>query len=287
MTTIGMVTGAKWIDINNDKKPDLIVIGEWMAPTIFINSGHQLQISESELQTFSGWWNTIELFDADNDGDMDMIIGNWGLNSQFKASEHEPVEMIWKDFDNNGSIDPFLCCYIKGRSYPYVSRDELLDEIYPMRKKFTSYKSYADATLEDIFTEEELKDAGRLKAAHLATTYFENVNGHFVERPLPIQAQFTPVYKIVVEDLNNDGFDDLLLFGNNDYPRLKMGKVDAGFGTVLLNDGKGNFNFVPNKDAGLFVAGNVKDAAVIRVNNARYLLAGINDAGLTNYKLVE
>ena len=95
---------------------------------------------------------------------MDMIAGNWGLNSQMKASEQEPVEMVWKDFDNNGSVDPFLCCYIQGRSYPYVSRDELLDEIYPMRKKFTSYKSYADATLQDIFSEAELKDARKIKS---------------------------------------------------------------------------------------------------------------------------
>ena len=216
-----------------------------------------------------------------------MIAGNWGLNSQMKASEKEPVEMVWKDFDNNGSIDPFLCCYIRGRSYPYVSRDELLDEIYPLRKKFTSYKSYADATLEDIFSEAELKDASRLKATHLATTYFENVNGHFVERTLPIQAQFSPVYKIIVQDWNKDGHDDLLLLGNNDYPRLKMGKMDANFGTLLLNDGKGNFRFVSNNEGGLLVAGDVKDAAIIHVKNDRYLFIGINNAELVNFKLVQ
>src|SRR5262249_28774146 len=160
----------------------------------------------------------------------------------------------------------------------------LLDEIYPMRKKFTSYKSYADATMKDVFTEEELKDAGKLSATHLATTYFENVNGHFKERPLPVQAQFSPVYKIIVQDWNKDGYDDLLLLGNNDYPRLKLGKMDASFGTVLLNDGKGNFNFVQNNKAGLLVVGDVKDAAVVRVKDNRYIFIGINNADLVTYK---
>jgi hypothetical protein len=283
----GMITDAKWIDINHDKRPDLVLVGEWMAPTVFINTGSRLELTDMGLQSYKGWWNTFEFLDADKDGDLDLVAGNWGLNSQLRASQQEPVEMIWKDFDSNGSIDPFLCCYIKGRSYPYVSRDELLDEIYPMRKKFTSYKSYADATIQDVFSDEELKDAGKLKATHLATTYFENVNGHFIERPLPVQAQFSPVYKIVVQDWNKDGYDDLLLLGNNDYPRLKMGKMDASFGTVLLNDGKGNFNFVQNKKAGLLVVGDVKDAAVVRVKDNRYLFIGINNADLVTYKINE
>ena len=157
--TKGMITDAKWVDINNDKRPDLVITGEWMPPTILLNTGKQLQVADMGLNGYSGWWNTLEFFDADNDGDLDLIAGNFGLNSQLKASEKEPVEMIWKDFDNNGSIDPFLCCYIQGRSYPYVSRDELLDQVYPLRRKFTSYKSYADATLQDIFSEADLKDA--------------------------------------------------------------------------------------------------------------------------------
>jgi hypothetical protein len=113
------------------------------------------------------------------------------------------------------------------------------------------------------------------------------VNGHFVERALPIEAQFSAVYKIIVQDWNKDGHDDLLLFGNNDYPRLKMGKMDANFGTLLLNDGKGNFRFVLNKDAGLLVPGDVKDAAIIRVKSNRFILIGINNGELINYKLVE
>jgi hypothetical protein len=298
----GMITDAKWFDFNRDGKKDLLVVGEWMAPTIFLNDGktlhpdtlnnwfvsetfNQPQTLNSKPQTFSGWWNTIELADLDNDGDTDIVIGNWGLNSQLKCSVSEPLAMIYKDFDNNGSLDPFLCCYIEGKQYPYISRDELLDEIYPMRKKFTSYKSYADATMKDIFSADELKDAKVLTTTNLATTYFENRNGKFYSHPLPIQAQLSSVYKIIVDDFNNDHFPDLLLLGNNEYPRLKLGKMDANFGTLLLNDGKGSFIYSANKDNGLFIARDVKDAFIINVSGNKFLLAGINGADLVNFKL--
>ncbi len=287
LSHIGMITDAKWSDINKDGKPDLIIAGEWMAPTIFENTGNkpELMTRDSQLITFKGLWNTIELADIDNDGDMDIIAGNWGLNSQLHCNEAEPLEMIYKDFDNNGSIDPFLCCYIQGKSYPYVSRDELLDEIYSMRKKFTSYKSYADATINDIFSADELKDAKHLKANCLETMIFENRNGIFYPHPIPLQAQFSPVYKIIVGDLNKDGSPDILLFGNNEYPRLKIGKMDANFGTVLLNDGKGNFKYAGPAETGLFVPGDVKDAALINNAGVKYLLIGINNSDILNYKL--
>ena len=287
LSHIGMVTDAKWNDVNKDGRPDLIIVGEWMAPTIFENRGNKLERStlNAQLSAFTGWWNCVELADIDGDGDMDMIAGNWGLNSQLHCNDAEPLEMIAKDFDNNGSVDPFLCCYLQGRSYPYVSRDELLDEIYPMRRKFTSYKMYADATIHDIFSDDELKTAMHLKATRLETTIFENKDGIFYPRSIPLQAQFSPVYKILVTDVNKDGRPDILLFGNNEYPRLKIGKMDANFGTVLLNEGKGNFRYAGPAETGLFVPGDVKSAATMNVNGTKYILIGINNADLLNYKL--
>jgi enediyne biosynthesis protein E4 len=154
-----------------------------------------------------------------------------------------------------------------------------------MRKKFTSYKSYADATMNDLFSIDELKDAKILTSTDLETTYFENKEGKFYPHALPVEAQFSPVYKIVIEDFNGDHYPDLLLFGNNEYPRLKLGKMDANFGTLLLNDGKGNFKYSSNKDNGLFIAGDVKDAMVITLNGHRFLVAGINNSDLMNFKL--
>lgn len=279
---IGLVNDAAWTDVNKDGRPDLVVIGEWMCPTIFLNEG-----AVFTRQSFGegGWWNTLTLSDVDNDGDEDIIAGNWGLNSQVRASAQEPMELFCKDFDNNGSIDPILCFYIQGKSYPYVSRDELLDQLYAMRRKFTSYKSYADAALTDVFSAGELKDAMKLRATQLETMLFINENGNFIPRKLPIQAQFAPVYKILSIDVNSDGSKDLVLLGNNDYPRLKIGKIDASFGTVLLNDGKGNFTYMPQAESGLRIAGDVKDAVILEAAGQRFLIAGVNNSKLVTYSI--
>ena len=285
----GMITAASWCDMDKDGKKDLIIAGEWMPISIYLNKGDHLEDHTKDFfdRDYSGLWNTFEIADVDNDGDMDIIAGNLGLNTQIKASEKEPAEMIFKDFDNNGSIDPFLCFYIQGKTYPYVSRDELLDEMYSMRKKFTSYRSYADAGIADIFSPEELKDAQRLKATWLETTFFENRNGKFSPKKLPAEAQFSPVYKILVTDLNHDKADDLILLGNNDYPRLKIGKVDANFGVVLMNDGKGNFSYTSQQESGLRITGDVRDARMIHNGTQQYLLLGINGGTLINYKLTD
>lgn len=285
----GLVTAAFFDDVNKDNRPDLVVAGEWMAPAVFLNVQHpaskfQLQPID-QLPDMHGWWNTLQIADLDNDGDKDIIAGNWGLNSQVHASAEEPVELVCKDFDNNGSIDPILCFYIQGKSYPYVSRDELLDQIYPMRRKFTSYKSYADAILTDVFSPEELQGAMKLKATQLETMLFINENGQLTPRKLPMQAQFAPVYKVITLDVNGDGFQDLLLLGNNDYPRLKLGKIDACFGTLLLNDGKANFSYVPQAVSGLRVAGDVKDALVLDAAGQQYLVAGVNNGNLLTYRI--
>jgi hypothetical protein len=225
------------------------------------------------------------MIDFDNDGDKDIIAGNWGLNSQLHASKKEPVEIFFKDFDNNGSIDPFLCCYIQGKSYPYVSRDELLDQMYSMRRKFTSYKDFADATIYDIFSADELKDAMHLKVTELKTCLFENRNGKFYPVEMPLQAQFSPVYKIVVEDFNKDGWSDILFLGNNEYPRLKIGKLHGSYGTVLMNNKDGSFRYANFDETGLFVAGDVKDVGKINIDGTNYLLIGINNNNMINYKL--
>jgi enediyne biosynthesis protein E4 len=287
---MGLVTDAAWLDVNKDNRPDLIIVGEWIPPTIYLNestaTGFQLSnLPTSNLQQLTGWWNTLALADVDNDGDEDLIAGNWGLNSQLRASGHEPLELVCKDFDNNGSLDPILCFYIQGKSYPYVSRDELLDQLYPMRRKFTSYKTYADAVLTDVFSADELKDAMKLQATQLETMLFINDNGQFIPRKLPVQSQFAPVYKILPLDVNNDGSKDLLLLGNNDYPRLKIGKIDACFGALLLNDGKGNFSYVPQTGSGLRIAGDVKDAVMLTVAGQEFLVAGINNGRLATYRL--
>jgi hypothetical protein len=280
----GMITDAEWIDLNGDKKNDLIIVGDWMPITVFINNNGKLENKTKDYfdKEYGGWWNKLSVGDFNNDGKPDLIIGNTGLNTQCKASDKEPAELYYKDFDDNGSVDPILCFYIQHKTYPYVTRDELLDQMSIMRTRFTDYKSYADATLREVFTEEEMKGAKHLQANYLQTVYFESgADGRFHEKALPVQVQFSPIFTITQLDYDKDGNKDLLLCGNINKAKLKFGKSDANYGILLHNDGKGNFNYINQKQSGFHLWGDVR--SVLNLDNT--LLFGINQKELKAYKL--
>lgn len=279
---IGMVTDAAWIDLNGDKKNDLVIVGEWMPVTVFINNNGKLENRTNSYfsKQYSGWWNRICAGDFNHDGKPDLIIGNEGLNTQCKATDKQPAEMFYKDFDDNGSVDPILCFYIQDISYPYVTRDELLDQMSNMRTRYTDYKSYADAKINDIFSKDELKNAGHLKANFLKTAYFiSGVDGKFHEKELPLQSQFSPVFTITPIKRDEDGNEDILLCGNINHARLRFGKYDANYGVLLKNDGKGNFSYICQQQSGFHLSGDVR--SVININNT--LLFGINQNSIKAY----
>ncbi|MCY7349276.1 MAG: VCBS repeat-containing protein [Cytophagaceae bacterium] len=278
----GMVTDAAWVDLNGDKRPELVVVGEWMPVLVFGFKNETLtdQTTAFFEKSYRGWWNKLLVEDLNGDGRPDLIVGNHGLNSQCRASDREPAEMVYKDFDDNGSIDPILCLYIQGKSYPYVSRDELLDQISLMRPRFPDYKSYADATLTEVFTPEELQGANRLSANQLATTYFENVLGKFREKPLPLAAQNSPIHALTVLDYDRDGKKDLLLGGNANRARLRFGKADANYGLLLRGDGRGQFSVVPQDQSGFGLRGDVR--SILLMGNT--LLFGLNEQVIRAYR---
>ncbi len=231
---------------------------------------------------YRGWWNKLLVEDLNGDGRPDLVAGNHGLNTQCKASGKEPAELYYKDFDDNGSVDPILCFYLGGKSYPYVTRDELLDQISLMRTRFPDYKSYADATLKDIFTPEELRGVSRLWADHLPTTLFlGTAGGRFTEGELPTEAQYAPVFTLTALDYNHDGSKDLLLCGNVNQARLRFGKYDANHGLLLAGNGRGKFTAVPQRESGFKLTGDVR--SVVPVGDA--LLFGINQKPLAFYRL--
>ncbi|MGZ3831926.1 MAG: VCBS repeat-containing protein [Mucilaginibacter sp.] len=280
----GMVTDVAWVDLNGDKQPDLIVVGEWMPVHIFINNhGHLTDASKQYLgKDYSGWWNCITVGDFNHDGHPDFIVGNQGLNTQFKATESEPAEMYYKDFDGNGAVDPVLCFYIQHKSYPYVTRDELLEQMSMMRTRFPDYKSYADATINEVFTPEEMQGAGHLKATTLATTCFLSDNkGKLHASVLPMQVQFSPVFTINTLDYNHDGNTDLLICGNINKAKLRIGKCDANYGVLLKGDGSGTFSYVDQSASGFKLKGDVR--SVININNT--WLFGINQQPLRAYQM--
>ena len=283
LQNIGMVSDAVWIDLNGDNKKDLIVVGEWMPITVYINNDGKLENKTKDYfdKGYSGWWNKLAVGDFNNDGKPDLIIGNMGLNTQCRATDKQPAELYYKDFDENGSVDPILCFYIKDSSYPYVTRDELFDQLSMMRTRFSSYASYASANIKNIFTEDELKDAKHLQVNYLKTAYFESgADGRFHEKTLPLQTQFSPVFTITQLDYDKDGNKDLLLCGNINHARLRFGKCDANYGILLHNDGNGNFSYINQQQSGFHLWGDVR--SVVEINNT--LLFGINQGDVKAYK---
>jgi hypothetical protein len=285
----GMVTAALWTDFDADGWVDLIVAGEWMPLRFFKNGQGKLTevTDQTGLAHTSGWWNSLTAGDFDNDGDTDYVAGNLGRNSKYKASPEEPVCVYAHDFDRNGTLDPVLCYYLpaddgKRASFPTHSRDEFLRQMTGLRKKFNRYAEYAVTRTEDLFPEEDLEKAFLVKSENLQTSYVENLGGgKFSLRPLPVQAQFAPVFGMVSNDYNGDGHLDLLLSGNSYAPEVQTGQYDALPGLYLRGDGKGNFTPVPAAASGFLVTGDAKGMAELMLADGRpLLLAALNSGKL-------
>jgi enediyne biosynthesis protein E4 len=259
-----------------------VLVGEWMPVTVLENRQGKLVDSTSHYfdKAYSGWWNCLTVGDWNGDGHPDLIAGNLGLNSQCRASASEPAEMYYKDFDGDGRIDPILCFYIQHHSYPYVSRDDLIDQISVMRSRFPDYKSFSDATIEQVFTPEELKDARVLRADQLGTTLFlSDGTGKLHAAALPGEAQYAPVFTITPLDYDQDGRQDVLLCGNIDHARLRFGKYDANYGVLLKGDGRGGFTYVDQLHSGFALKGDVRSVLSL----GKVLLFGMDQGRIETY----
>ena len=241
----------------------------------------QSQLKDHSITNLKGWYNTIEKADLDNDGDEDLILGNLGTNTQIKASEKEPASLIYHDFDQNGTTDFFMNYYIQGKSYPCYSRDEVAEQMPMLKKKFPNYLTFSEATMEDFFEVNVLGKSNNKEITNLKTIILENKKGEFIPHELPIQAQNSPIYAILTEDFNHDGKKDLVLMGNNSKFRLRIGKVDANTGLMLLNKGNFTFESLSPQKSGLFIRGDVR--SVKRVGNK--ILVGVCEGKVQEYMM--
>ncbi len=276
LSQLGMVTQGLWFDIDKDGDKDLIVCCEWGGIYVFIND--KGIFTEKLITDKKGWWNFVLPVDIDNDGDIDLIAGNLGLNSKLKASEKEPVRLYYNDFDNNNKKEQILSYYLNHRELPFATKEELQKQIPLIKKNYLYAADFAKASMNEIFSKEKLADAKVLSADDFNNSLFIN-DGHlnFKSNPLPWEAQLSSYRDAIIVDANNDNLPDVLLVGNYYENNIEMGRYDADFGTLLINKGKGNLK--TESLNGLTIKGQVRHIKEILIDQKRsYLLAKNNDS---------
>jgi hypothetical protein len=295
----GILNSAVWSDIDTDEKKELTITGEWMPPTIFKmqNGAFKKQIQQVSfvspvtkkdtvinMDELSGWWNCLKTGDIDNDGDLDIILGNRGTNCTIKGNYYNPCTVYAKDFDNNGSYDAVLGYYNRGKCYPLFSRDQLIDQMPFMRKKFIRYKDYSGTTLDKLFTDEQQKGMDIYK-----TNFFESGillnegNGNFRFVPFPEKAQLGNINDVVIDDFDKDGNKDILVCGNTNDGAVMVGTIDAMAILLLKGDGKGSFEALPHTMDGLKVRGECRRLIYQKENKRLIILK--NSAPAQSYQL--
>ncbi|PCJ96503.1 MAG: hypothetical protein COA50_06900 [Flavobacteriaceae bacterium] len=281
---LGLITDALWIDYDNDGDQDLIVVGEWMPVTVFEKSATGFEKMAPEkvgLKNTEGWWYSISAGDFDGDGDMDIVAGNLGLNYKYHASVEIPFEVFGSDFDKNGRNDIILGYKEDGAVYPLRGKECSSQQMPYLNGKFKSYKEFSLATIADMVGEKELEGALHFVANTFASTYFENNgSGSFNSQPLPNLAQFSSVNDIQISDFNLDGNLDMILGGNLYASEIETPRNDASYGVFMAGDGKGKF--VPQSpfESGLYIGGDVKDLAIIKVQGTRMLVVAKNNKAI-------
>lgn len=288
---LGMVTDATWADLDGDSFPELIVVGDWMPITIFKNQRNKLTLEkglrvmgrgQNDIKT-NGWWNSVEVFDVDQDGDQDIVAGNLGLNTRLRASQSTPVEMYVKDFDNNGVMKQIITCPDEsGKSYPMVMRPDLLRAMPSLKKKFVRYEQYAGKTIEEVIDKEVLETAIKKSVYTSASVILRNdgKGNAFTFIELPEQAQLSSINAILPTDINHDGLIDLVIAGNNFDVLPEIGRYDGLKGLVLINR-KDRFEVLSPWESGLWAEDQVR--RIIQLKQGQLIL-GRNNSSVQVFK---
>ncbi|HEY4207826.1 MAG TPA: VCBS repeat-containing protein, partial [Puia sp.] len=274
LAEIGFVTRALWFDLDKNGEKDLILSLEWGGIIAFMN--HQGHFTQKILTDKKGWWNFILPVDLNNDGNIDLIAGNLGLNSRLKASDSQPVRLYYNDFDGNGKKEQILTYYLNGRELPFANKHELEKQLPTLKKNFLYAEDFAKASLKDLFTEDKLREADTCIANYFPNAVLLN-DGHlnFKIQAMPWEAQFTSYRDAVVVDANGDNLPDILLVGNYYDNNIQMGRYDADYGTLLLNKGAGTFS--TESLNGLAIKGQVRHIAPISIEGKRSFILVRND----------
>ncbi|CAM4249296.1 VCBS repeat-containing protein [Zobellia nedashkovskayae] len=275
---LGLVTDAKWVDMNNDQKVDLVVTGEWMGILVFLNKNNKLERSDAypELAKAVGWWNELLIDDIDGDGDKDIVAGNMGLNSKFHASNEKPFEIYTSDFDMNGSEDVILAKEYHGKQVPVRGKGCMTQQLPHLAQTIPTYTDFASKDLKGIVGE-GLQTALHYKATEFRSGIFLNNGDKFNFQPFENRAQIAPINSMLFQDFDGDGFRDLVLVGNNYQSEVETTRSDAGIGNFLKGNGKGDFESISSLQSGFFADKDVRNMTTLNTKSGSFILVVNNN----------
>jgi hypothetical protein len=286
LAEMGMSTDMAWADVDNDGDQDMVIVGDWMSIKLFINDHGNFREKSEEfgLMNTEGWWNMIVSKDLNGDGYMDFVLGNHGLNSRFKASVNQPVSMYVNDFDLNGSVEQIICAFNGDTSYPVVMKDDLVRQIPSLERKYEYFEDFKEQTISDMFSEEVLKRSVVLHARVLESCVLINSGaGSFQLDPLPVEAQFSPIYAAVTEDFNMDGACDMVVGGNQYRAKPQTGIYNASYSLYISGNPDGSWSTVPADSSGLNIRGEIRDMKIFNAKGKKIMAVAKNNDILRFY----
>jgi enediyne biosynthesis protein E4 len=290
----GMITSSVWMDFDSDKLPDLVIAGEWMPLRFFKNDhGRLLDVTTNTgLTEMDGMWRSLAVADIDNDGDEDIVAGNLGLNCNYNVSKDQPMKLFAKDLDGNGTVDPVFFYYIKSvdgekRLYPGISRAMFSEQVPAIKRQFLYTKDYSKASFREIFPVDKREGLLQLSCDETRSCWFENLgDGKFKKHILPIETQFAPINSIVCDDVDGDGYKDLVMAGNEYQEEVNRGRYDASYGLFVKGSKDKTFQVVPSTKSGFIVDGDVKDMELIAIpGQDKMLVVTVNNDSLRVFRV--
>lgn len=281
LNNIGIVTSAVFTDINKDGWNDLVIAGEWMGITVFINNHGKL--TSSVVPASTGWWQTLYADDVNNDGNVDIVAGNWGLNNKFSSGKNGPVKLYVSDFDGNGQVDQLMSYTLDGEEYPFLAKDEVERQLPLLKKHYLKYAEYAGVPMKDVFYG-WIDTTKPLVAERLASTVcFGDGKGGFTLKALPEDLQLAPIFSF--KKINSSSASNQYLAGGNFYDVIPYeGRYDAQPLALFSVDKTGTIKYIPQANLSSLQA-QVRDIKIIKNSaGADELVVAVNHGPLIFYK---
>ncbi len=273
IASVGMVTDAVWADVTGDGKEELIIVGDWMAARFFSYTNGRFQELPTNLSDMLGWWRSIAVADLDGDGKKDLIIGNIGENGYLHPTKEAPVKLWMNDYDMNGSFEKILTQTINRKDVTVFLKHDVEDQLPSLKKQNLKHESFAVKAIQDLFPPDLLKSSVVNTFNYQSSIIaWNDGNMHFTVEKMPAQVQFSSANTILCTDINNDGKEDIVIGGNEFGFPPQFGRLDASYGSVLLNRGHKQFKLLDYDESGLELTGQVRDIKEIKTAAKRRLL---------------